>query len=173
MFSIAACNYIFREVADVAGFRAHVREVLDAAGDVDLVVLPELLSLELHTALPGWRTADLTGLAETARFADELEALFADARAKLVPLLEAAAVGEGSEPLRRVVTTLLERLRDNPDLAKLNDLAGALVPPPSWPGSRGSEIPQVTEDAVTAVDGGKDPQAALTDLQTRATDLTK
>lgn len=77
MFSIAACNYVFREVADFDGFAAHVREVLDAADDADLIVLPELLSLELQTALPGWRTADLGGLAETARFADEFQALFA------------------------------------------------------------------------------------------------
>jgi hypothetical protein len=31
----------------------------------------------------------------------------------------------------------------------------------------------VTEDEVTAVDGGKDPGAALTDLQNKATDLTR
>jgi multiple sugar transport system substrate-binding protein len=61
----------------------------------------------------------------------------------------------------------------NPDLKALNDLAPQLVPPPTWPGARGSEIPQVTEDEVTAVVGGKDPQAALTELQTKATDLTR
>lgn len=61
----------------------------------------------------------------------------------------------------------------NPDLKALNDLAPQLVPPPTWPGARGSEIPQVTEDEVTAVVGGKDPQAALADLQTKATDLSK
>jgi multiple sugar transport system substrate-binding protein len=61
----------------------------------------------------------------------------------------------------------------NPDLKALNDLAPQLVAPPTWPGARGSEIPQVTEDEVTSVVGGKDPQAALTDLQTKATDLTK
>jgi multiple sugar transport system substrate-binding protein len=61
----------------------------------------------------------------------------------------------------------------NPDLKALNDLAPQLVPPPTWPGTRGSEIPQVTEDSVQSVVGGKDPQAALTDLQTKATDLTK
>ena len=33
----------------------------------------------------------------------------------------------------------------NPDLKALNDLAPQLVPPPTWPGTRGSEIPQVTE----------------------------
>jgi multiple sugar transport system substrate-binding protein len=61
----------------------------------------------------------------------------------------------------------------NPDLKALLDLAPSLVGPPTWPGARGSEIPQVTEDEVTAVDGGKDPAAALTDLQNKATDLTK
>ena len=61
----------------------------------------------------------------------------------------------------------------NPDLKALNDLAPRLVAPPTWPGARGSEIPQITEDEVTAVVGGKDPQAALTELQTKATDLTR
>jgi multiple sugar transport system substrate-binding protein len=60
-----------------------------------------------------------------------------------------------------------------PDLKALNDLAPRLVPPPTWPGSRGSEIPQVTEDGVQSVVGGQDPNAALADLQTKATDLTK
>jgi multiple sugar transport system substrate-binding protein len=55
----------------------------------------------------------------------------------------------------------------------LNDLAPQLVAPPTWPGARGSEIPKVTEDEVTAVVGGKDPQAALTELQNKTTDLTR
>ncbi|MDQ1634707.1 MAG: multiple sugar transport system substrate-binding protein [Frankiaceae bacterium] len=70
-----------------------------------------------------------------------------------------------------------ERLADfytkNPDLKALNDLAPQLVAPPTWPGARGSEIPKVTEDEVTAVVGGKDPQAALTELQNKTTDLTR
>jgi multiple sugar transport system substrate-binding protein len=61
----------------------------------------------------------------------------------------------------------------NPDLKALNDLAPKLVPPPTWSGARGSEIPQVTEDEVTAVYGGKDPTAALAELQTKATDLSR
>jgi multiple sugar transport system substrate-binding protein len=61
----------------------------------------------------------------------------------------------------------------NPDLKALNDLAPQLSAPPTWPGARGSEIPQITEDMVTSVYGGKDPTAALAELQTRATDLTQ
>ena len=61
----------------------------------------------------------------------------------------------------------------NPDLKALNDLAPQLVPPPQWSGARGSEIPQVTEDEVTAVYGGKDPNASLAELQTKATDLSR
>jgi multiple sugar transport system substrate-binding protein len=61
----------------------------------------------------------------------------------------------------------------NPDLKQLLQLAPSLVAPPTWPGARGSEIPQVTEDAVTTVVGGKDPNQALADLQTQATDLAK
>lgn len=51
---------------------------------------------------------------------DELfGALFEEARAKLVPLLEEAAQGEGRAPLEGIVRTLLGRLEANPDLAKL------------------------------------------------------
>jgi multiple sugar transport system substrate-binding protein len=74
---------------------------------------------------------------------------------------------------KQTTALLADFYAKNPDLKQLTGLASSLVPPPSWSGARGSEIPQVTEDEVTAVVGGKDPQAALTDLQTKATDLSK
>ncbi len=74
---------------------------------------------------------------------------------------------------KKAAEILTDFYAKNPDLKALNDLAPKLVPPPTWPGARGSEIPQVTEDQVTAVYGGKDPTAALAELQTKATDLTR
>jgi multiple sugar transport system substrate-binding protein len=74
---------------------------------------------------------------------------------------------------RRTTELLADFYAKNPDLKALLDLAPSLVPPPTWPGARGSEIPQITEDQVTAVYGGKDPNQALTELQNQATDLTK
>jgi multiple sugar transport system substrate-binding protein len=74
---------------------------------------------------------------------------------------------------KRAAEILVDFYAKNPDLKALNDLAPQLVPPPTWPGARGSEIPQVTEDEVQAVYGGKDPNAALAELQTKATDLSR
>jgi multiple sugar transport system substrate-binding protein len=74
---------------------------------------------------------------------------------------------------KQTVALLSDFYAKNPDLKALSDLAPTLVPPPTWAGARGTEIPQTTEDEVQAVVGGKDPQAALADLQTKATDLTK
>jgi predicted amidohydrolase len=72
MPQIAGCTSRFRDVADFDGFAGHVRELLDGAAGTDLVVLPELVTFELMTAVPGWRDAtDLSPALETARFADQ------------------------------------------------------------------------------------------------------
>jgi predicted amidohydrolase len=69
---LASCTSAFRDVPDFASFAAHVRELLDRAPDADLVVLPELVTFELMTAVPGWRDAtDLAPAIETTRFADQ------------------------------------------------------------------------------------------------------
>ncbi|QOT24043.1 nitrilase-related carbon-nitrogen hydrolase [Paenarthrobacter sp. YJN-D] len=78
MFTIAACNYIFREVTGFDDFVDHVREVLDSADAADLIVLPELMTLELMTTFPGWESAELGLLADTRIFASKFEALMND-----------------------------------------------------------------------------------------------
>ena len=101
MFTIAACNYIFREVHDFGDFADHVIEVLDAAGPVDLVVLPELLSMELMTALPEWSEASLATLAGTARWADDVAELFrAQAAQRGIHVLGGSHLWEGPDGLR-------------------------------------------------------------------------
>jgi len=60
-----------------------------------------------------------------------------------------------------------------PDLAALNDLAARIVPPPSWGGARGGELPQTTTDVVVGVEKGGDPAKALSDLQSKAAELTR
>ncbi|MGW4032648.1 nitrilase-related carbon-nitrogen hydrolase [Streptomyces sp. NPDC004838] len=75
---IASCTSAFREVADFEEFAAHLRELLDQAAGADLVVLPELVTFELMTAVSGWRDAvDLEPLVETVRFADRYRELMA------------------------------------------------------------------------------------------------
>ncbi|WP_448616535.1 nitrilase-related carbon-nitrogen hydrolase [Modestobacter sp. URMC 112] len=68
---VAGCTSAFREVGDFDQFADHVRELLDRAAGADLVVLPELVTFELMTAVPGWRDAtDLSPVLATAEFAD-------------------------------------------------------------------------------------------------------
>lgn len=52
--SIAACQFVARPVGSFDEFAAHVRGLLDRAEGADLVVFPELFTLELFTTFPGW-----------------------------------------------------------------------------------------------------------------------
>ncbi|MFJ9590772.1 nitrilase-related carbon-nitrogen hydrolase [Streptomyces acidicola] len=80
---IASCNYAFRQVPDFTAFAAHVREILDQARDADLVVLPEMVTFELMTAVPGWEGADdFSPVVETVRFADQYREFVADEAAE-------------------------------------------------------------------------------------------
>ncbi|WP_009476012.1 nitrilase-related carbon-nitrogen hydrolase [Rhodococcus sp. JVH1] len=79
---IASCSTVFRNVPDFESFAAHMVEVLDHAAGADLVVLPELVTFELMTAVPGWQDAtDLQPAVRTADFADRYrEFMSAEAR---------------------------------------------------------------------------------------------
>jgi predicted amidohydrolase len=60
--SIAACTFVIRPVAGFDEFADHVRGLLDQAEGADLVLFPELFTLELFTAQPGWEDAPATEL---------------------------------------------------------------------------------------------------------------
>jgi predicted amidohydrolase len=65
LVSIAACNFNVRPVSSFDEFAHHVRGLLDKAQGADLVLFPELLTVELFTTYPDWReasTAELTRL---------------------------------------------------------------------------------------------------------------
>ncbi len=69
---IAACSSLFGEVADFDEFAGHIRRLLYGAHGADLVVLPELVTFELMTAIPGWPEAtDLEPAYATAQYADQ------------------------------------------------------------------------------------------------------
>jgi len=71
MTRIAGCTTKLREVASFEEFADHLRDVLDQAAGADLVVLPELVTFELMSVIPGWRDAtDLQPVIDTAQFAD-------------------------------------------------------------------------------------------------------
>jgi predicted amidohydrolase len=76
--SIAAINFLVRPVQDFDEFANHVRGLLDQAAGADLVVLPELFTVELFTTAPGWRDDDATQLGRIAEHTDDYLALFKD-----------------------------------------------------------------------------------------------
>jgi predicted amidohydrolase len=74
--SIAACNFNTRPVASFDEFAGHVRSVLDGARGADIVLLPELFTIELWTATPGWETAPASEFTRLADFTDDYQHLF-------------------------------------------------------------------------------------------------
>jgi predicted amidohydrolase len=81
--SVAACQLAIRPVRSFADFATHARTLLDDARGADLVVFPELFTIELFTALPGWREAPLADLPRIDAFTEEYHTLFgAEARAR-------------------------------------------------------------------------------------------
>lgn len=107
---IAACTSRFQDTPDFAAFARHVRALLDLAGGADLVVLPELVTWELMTAVPGWSEADdLQPAMDTARFADQFRDLMAaEARDRRQHLLAGTHLVEQADGGYRNVATLFD-----------------------------------------------------------------
>lgn len=74
--SVAACNFICRKAASFDEFAAHVRTMLDGAEGADIVVFPELFTLELFSVSPGWENDSLLDLGRLANYAGEFRELF-------------------------------------------------------------------------------------------------
>lgn len=71
---VAAANWVLRRIETVRAFEDHLRELADQARDVEWLVLPELVTLELAPVLaPDAAEPDLA--CEMAAFADEFEAM--------------------------------------------------------------------------------------------------
>ncbi|MET9306609.1 carbon-nitrogen hydrolase family protein [Streptomyces cellulosae] len=76
--SIAAINFLVRPVHDFDEFAQHVRGLLDQAEGADLVLLPELFTVELFTTEPTWRTDDIADLTRVDAYTDDYRALFTE-----------------------------------------------------------------------------------------------
>jgi predicted amidohydrolase len=74
--SIAAVNFAVRPVHDFEQFADHVRELLKSTHGADLVVFPELFTVELFTALPGWRDLPISQLPQIDKFSEDYLSLF-------------------------------------------------------------------------------------------------
>ena len=74
--SIAAVNFAVRPVEDFEQFADHVKELLKGAHGADLVVFPELFTVELFTALPDWRSLPISELTQIDTFTSDYIDLF-------------------------------------------------------------------------------------------------
>ncbi|MBI2964554.1 MAG: carbon-nitrogen hydrolase family protein [Deltaproteobacteria bacterium] len=81
--SIAACQFALRPVGSFAEFAEHARGLLDGARGADLVLFPELFTIELFASFPGWREAPLAELARIDEHTEAYRGFFAaEARAR-------------------------------------------------------------------------------------------
>lgn len=74
--TIAVCQFGVRPVKDFDEFAGHVRRVLDRAVGADLVILPELFTLELFTTFPDWRRTPITELGRIDEYTQDYRMLF-------------------------------------------------------------------------------------------------
>ncbi len=100
---VAATTLVARPVASFDEHLRHLRRLLDAADGADLVVLPEMCSLELFSLEPGWRDADVPAVAALARHASALrEFALAEAAARGIHLLAGTHLVQTPAGLRNV-----------------------------------------------------------------------
>jgi predicted amidohydrolase len=74
--SIAACNFAIRPVGSFDEFAAHARGLLDQANGADIVLFPELFTVELFTAFSDWKETPTSELTRVDQFTDEYRSLF-------------------------------------------------------------------------------------------------
>jgi predicted amidohydrolase len=74
--SIAACNFAIRPVASFDEFAAHARGLLDQTQGADLVLFPELFTVELFTTLPDWKNLPTSELTQIDQYTSEYRDLF-------------------------------------------------------------------------------------------------
>lgn len=81
--TISAANFCIRPIDSFEEFADHVRGLLDQAPDSDLVLFPELFTLELFTLEPDWRELPVAELTRVDRHTAAYRDLFAaEARAR-------------------------------------------------------------------------------------------
>jgi predicted amidohydrolase len=73
---IAACNFAVRPVSSFDEFAEHVRGLLDQTSGADLVLFPELFTVELFTTYSDWKDAGVSDLTRIDEFTDEYRNLF-------------------------------------------------------------------------------------------------
>jgi predicted amidohydrolase len=76
MVSIAACNLAVRPVSSFDEFAGHVRGLLDQTAGADLVLFPELFTVELFTTFSDWKDAPVSELTRIDRYTQDYRDFF-------------------------------------------------------------------------------------------------
>ncbi len=76
--SIAACNFAVRPVSSFDEFATHVETLLENTGDAQLVLFPELFTVELFTTYSDWRESPVSELTRIDEYTDQYRQLFAE-----------------------------------------------------------------------------------------------
>lgn len=76
--SIAAVNFAVRPVEDFEQFADHVRGLLAGCAGADLVLFPELFTVELFSTLPDWKHLPISELIQIDKYTPDYLALFAE-----------------------------------------------------------------------------------------------
>jgi predicted amidohydrolase len=79
--SIAAVNFAVRPVSSFDEFATHCRTLLGQAKGADLVIFPELFTVELFTTYKDWKSAPISELTRIDEFTKQYQDLF-EAEAK-------------------------------------------------------------------------------------------
>jgi predicted amidohydrolase len=74
--SIAACNFRVRPVSSFDEFATHVRGMLDDARGADLVLFPELFTVELFTTFRDWKETPASELGRIDKYTADYRSLF-------------------------------------------------------------------------------------------------
>lgn len=76
--SLAAVNFAVRPVHDFDEFTAHVKSLLPGTDGADLVLFPELFTVELFTTLPDWQRLPIGELVQIDKYTGDYIGLFTD-----------------------------------------------------------------------------------------------
>lgn len=100
---VAATTMSARAARSFDDHARHVRRLLDAADGAELVVLPEMCSLELFSLEPGWRGAEVSAVAALSRHAPELlDLALSEAATRGIHLLSGTHLVDTENGLRNV-----------------------------------------------------------------------
>ncbi|EIW6806485.1 carbon-nitrogen hydrolase family protein [Salmonella enterica] len=74
--TVSACQYIVSEIHSFDDFRHKVKSLLDQCWGADLIIFPELFTIELFTLTDGWKNKPISELVIIDSFTEDYKRLF-------------------------------------------------------------------------------------------------